>query len=166
MSKIISYYDSPIGVLEIEQTDNYITKILIKEECDIKPRDNLSTELINVTHKQLDEYFAGTRFTFSIPIVQTGTNFQQRVWNQLQKIPYGKTISYNELAIQLGNPKSIRAAGTANGKNQIVILVACHRVIGSDGSLVGYAGGLWRKKWLLEHEAEFAHGVQKLFPHL
>ena len=94
---------------------------------------------------------------------QHGTDFQQRVWNELLGIPFGKTISYLELARRLGDIKSIRAAASANGKNNIVIVVPCHRVIGSHNDLVGYGGGIWRKRWLLEHEAKIAHGVQTLF---
>jgi methylated-DNA-[protein]-cysteine S-methyltransferase len=93
---------------------------------------------------------------FNVPIKQEGTEFQQKVWNELLKIPYGKTVSYNFIAESLGDKKTIRAVGATNGKNQISILVPCHRVIGSDGSLTGYAGGLWRKKWLLNHEKEFS----------
>ena len=95
-------------------------------------------------------------FTFMQSAAQRGTGFQQRVWNELLKIPYGKTISYRELAIRLGDEKCIRAAASANGQNNIAIAVPCHRVIGTDGSLTGYAGGLWRKKWLLDHEAKYS----------
>ena len=111
----------------------------------------------------MDEYFNGKRKFFTLLLSQTGTAFQQNVWNELEKIHYGSTISYHTLSKKLGNAKAIRAVGTANGKNNIAIVIPCHRVIGSNGSLVGYAGELWRKKWLLEHEAKFAHGVQTLF---
>jgi len=102
---------------------------------------------------QFKHYFEGTRETFSIPLRPEGSNFQKRVWNELAKIPFGKTVSYQEVANRLGNPKVIRAAASANGKNPIAIIIPCHRVIGSDGSLTGYAGGLHRKKWLLAHES-------------
>lgn len=108
---------------------------------------------------QLDEYFAGKRTSFDLPLDLQGTEFQLKVWNELLKIPYGKTISYKELSLRLGNLLAIRAAGAANGANPISIIVPCHRVIGSDGSLTGYAGGLWRKKWLLELES----GTAELF---
>ena len=98
------------------------------------------------------------------PLNQDGTEFQEKIWDLLYKIPYGKTISYNELAKQYGDLKAIRAVASANGKNNIAIIVPCHRVIGSDHSLVGYAGGLWRKKWLLDHEAKYHLGVQQMFP--
>ena len=92
-----------------------------------------------------------------------GSAFQQKVWNELTAIPFGRTISYLELSRRLGDSKAIRAAAAANGRNNVAIIVPCHRVIGSNNKLVGYAGGLWRKKWLLEHEAKLAHGVQTLF---
>ena len=101
---------------------------------------------------QLQEYFDGLRTEFSFKTAPDGTEFQKRVWQQLQKIPFGKTLSYLEFAKELGDVKAIRAVASANGKNPLWIVVPCHRVIGTDGSLTGYAGGLWRKKWLLEHE--------------
>ena len=101
---------------------------------------------------QLSEYFEGKRKEFSFKLNPKGTDFQQKVWQELLKIPFGKTTSYLELSKQLGDVKAIRAVAAANGKNPLWIVVPCHRVIGSDGSLTGYAGGLWRKKWLLEHE--------------
>jgi methylated-DNA-[protein]-cysteine S-methyltransferase len=113
--------------------------------------------------EQLIEYFHGKRRQFDLPVHQDGTDFQVRVWNKLMDIEYGKTISYMDLAKRLGDPKVIRAAATTNGKNKIAIIVPCHRVIGSDRSLTGYSGGMWRKKWLLQHEFKIAHGVQTLF---
>jgi methylated-DNA-[protein]-cysteine S-methyltransferase len=102
---------------------------------------------------QIDAYFAGEREDFDLALAPHGTAFQMRVWDELTKIPYGETISYSELARRLGDPKLVRAVGTANGRNPISIIIPCHRVIGADGSLVGYGGGLERKVWLLEHEA-------------
>jgi methylated-DNA-[protein]-cysteine S-methyltransferase len=113
--------------------------------------------------RQLEEYFDGRRREFDLPLGQAGSVFQQRVWAELCRIPFGKTISYLQLARRLGDEKCIRAAGSANGKNALAIVVPCHRVIGSSGDLVGYGGQLWRKKWLLEHEQKLAHGVQTLF---
>jgi methylated-DNA-[protein]-cysteine S-methyltransferase len=103
-------------------------------------------------HRQLDAYFAGELEEFDLPLAPSGTPFQLRVWEELQRIPLGETISYSELAERIGNPKTVRAVGLANGRNPISIIVPCHRVIGADGSLVGYGGGLERKRWLLEHE--------------
>jgi len=113
--------------------------------------------------EELIQYFHGQRRSFDLPISQIGSTFQQKVWNELSGIPFGKTISYLELSRRLGDSKAIRAAAAANGRNNVAIIVPCHRVIGSNNKLVGYAGGLWRKKWLLDHEAKLAHGVQTLF---
>ena len=101
---------------------------------------------------QLQDYFDGKRTTFTFPLNPSGTDFQKKVWDELLHIPFGKTCSYLELSKKLGDVKAIRAVASANGKNPLWIVVPCHRVIGTDGSLTGYAGGLWRKKWLLEHE--------------
>ncbi len=109
------------------------------------------------------QYFNGELRQFELPLHQPGTPFQQDVWNLLATIPYGKTISYMDLAKKTGDTKATRAVANANGKNNIAIIIPCHRVIGSNKELTGYAGGLWRKKWLLEHEAKIAHGVQTLF---
>jgi len=122
------------------------------------------TPLLKIAAKQLDEYFAGERKVFDFPIKQAGSTFQQEVWQCLLKIGYGKTISYLQQSKMMNNPLAIRAIASSNGKNGLAIIVPCHRVIGSDGSLTGYAGGLWRKKWLLEHEATVRGvGQTKLF---
>lgn len=118
--------------------------------------------LINCV-EQLIQYFQGALRQFDIPLNQPGTPFQQEVWSELMRIPFGKTISYLELARRTGDTKATRAVANANGKNNIAIIIPCHRVIGSNRELTGYAGGLWRKKWLLEHEAKIAYGVQTLF---
>jgi methylated-DNA-[protein]-cysteine S-methyltransferase len=154
---------SPAGLLEIVSEDGFITAVNFREEGE--ETVDLA-RLPSVLRKCIDElkaYFAGELRSFSIPLKQQGSEFQQRVWNELLNIPFGKTISYLDLARRLGDPKVIRAAGTANGRNQLAIIVPCHRVIGSDGSLTGYAGGLGRKQWLLEHEQKIFNGVQKLF---
>lgn len=166
----IVYYRSPVGVLEIRSNGHMISDVLFLnswkgtkiDEADIEFTVPKSTAIKNCI-KQLDEYFAGNRTEFKMDMAQVGTEFQQTVWKELMNIPYGKTISYMELSKRIGNVKAIRAVGTANGNNSISIIIPCHRVIGSNGSLVGYGGDLWRKKWLLEHEAKFAHGVQSLF---
>lgn len=113
--------------------------------------------------EQLIQYFQGERRIFEFPLHQEGTPFQQEVWSLLTAIPYGRTISYLQLATRTGDPKATRAVASANGKNNIAIVVPCHRVIGSNKELIGYGGGLWRKKWLLEHEMKIAYGVQTLF---
>lgn len=140
---------TPLGTAYIEGDKNGVSKISIIE-ADIED-SKLPVELETAV-QQLTEYFEGKRREFDFKINPQGTDFQKRVWKELQKIPFGKTISYLELARALGDEKTIRAAASANGKNPLWIVVPCHRVIGSDGSLIGYAGGLGRKKWLLEHE--------------
>lgn len=128
----------------------------------LPPSAELPSLAIQAT-EQLIQYFHGNRRVFELPIYQKGTEFQEKVWNELMNIPFGKTISYIELSRRLGDPKAIRAASSANGKNNLAIIVPCHRVIGAKGELVGYGGGLPRKKWLLNHENKVAHGVQTLF---
>lgn len=146
----VTHFLSPIGTLEIEEDDGFITRVsFLKDE----PTLSSSNPILDECIKQLGEYFNGTRKAFDLPLGPNGTDFQRTVWEELQNIPIGQTISYMDLAKRLGDPKVIRAAGTANGKNPIAIIIPCHRVIGSDGSLTGYAGGLERKQWLLEHES-------------
>ncbi len=157
-----TYYQSPLGKLQIEATDQYISQVTFADEKVTDDEISSNTLLTNCT-EQLIEYFNGARLVFNLPIMQNGTTFQLRVWNELMNIEFGKTISYMTLARNLGDPKCVRAAAASNGKNHIAIIVPCHRVIGSNQSLVGYAGGLRRKKWLLDHENKIANGVQTLF---
>jgi methylated-DNA-[protein]-cysteine S-methyltransferase len=146
------YYKTPVGIAKITEEDGFITRIHIMDE---EPEIELTTSpLLNEAMKQLDEYFAGSRKIFDFPIKQEGSDFQQQVWQELLKIDYGKTISYGQQSQQMNSPLAIRAIAAANGRNNLWIVVPCHRVIGSNGSLTGYAGGLWRKQWLLEHEAK------------
>ena len=156
------FIHSPVGILQIVETNGCISAIHFAEGA-MPEQTAAPTPVQQQCLAELQEYFEGKRLTFTFPMVQSGTDFQQRVWQQLGHIPFGKTISYRQLAVQLGDAKCIRAAGTANGKNHLAIVVPCHRVIGSNQSLTGYAGGLWRKQWLLQHEAKWAHGVQQLF---
>jgi methylated-DNA-[protein]-cysteine S-methyltransferase len=150
----------------IKANEQSISSIAFVEEQDIS---NLSIELTEsnaIIHQCIDElieYFSGQRTSFTVPIHQEGTDFQQKVWKELYEVPFGKTLSYGELAKKLGDPKSVRAAAAANGKNKIAILIPCHRIIGADQSLVGYAWGKFRKKWLLQNEFRLALGVQTLF---
>jgi methylated-DNA-[protein]-cysteine S-methyltransferase len=160
MNLYTAFYPSSVGQLKLQCSDKFIKAVLFSDaEGEI---ENDEHKLLQACSKQLDEYFAGKRKIFNLPLNQDGTEFQMKVWDLLYKIPYGKTISYNELAKQYGDLKAIRAVASANGKNNLSIIVPCHRVIGSNHSLVGYAGGLWRKKWLLEHELKHHHGVQQL----
>lgn len=164
----VTYYTSPVGVLEIKSSGEAIHAILFVNAWkgpkldEDEMRGNANSETVKACTTQLDEYFEGKRREFDFPFDQDGTSFQQKIWSALLDIPFGKTISYLELSKRTGNVKAIRAVGTTNGKNQLCIVVPCHRVIGSNGSLVGYGGDLWRKKWLLDHEAKYAHGVQEL----
>lgn len=162
------FYYSPLGIIKIKISGSCINELIyINDESEsLSEIIKLSAEDKKVLKKcitQFDEYFSGKRKIFDLPLKQEGTEFQQKVWKELIKIPFGKTISYLQLAQQLGDAKSIRAAASANGRNKLNIIVPCHRVIGSDGSLIGYGGGLPRKKWLLDHENKFANGVSLLF---
>ena len=150
MKHDITFYKTPIGTAKIIGNDDGIISVSVLDE------EISSTVTIPKSLKrcvvQLDEYFQKKRNSFDLKLNPQGTDFQQNVWKELQRIPYGKTTSYLDQSKKMGNVKAIRAIASANGKNPIWIIIPCHRVIGSDGSLTGYAGGLWRKKWLLEHE--------------
>ncbi len=143
------FINSPLGITKIEGDENGISviSVLSEGELTVKIPKNLQEAV-----SQLQDYFEGKRTHFTFKINPKGTDFQIKVWQELANIPFGKNISYLDLAKKLGDPKVIRAAASANGKNPLWIVIPCHRVIGSDGSLTGYAGGIWRKKWLLEHE--------------
>lgn len=148
------YYESPIGWIEVKANDVQLVSILFKGKLvEGTAHGNLLTDQCI---EALKEYFKGERRQFNLPLQMAGTPFQQRVWQTVATIPYGQTTTYQLLSQQLQQPMAIRAVGTANGKNKLLIVIPCHRVIGSDGHLVGYAGELWRKKWLLEHEARQA----------
>ena len=142
--------ESPLGYTKIAGDDNGISSVSVLD-TEEKP-DSIIPDTLKACAKQLMEYFDGTRKTFDLKLNPKGTTFQKQVWAELLKIPYGKTVSYMDLTKKLGDAKAIRAVANANGKNPLWIVVPCHRVIGSDGSLTGYAGGLHRKQWLLEHE--------------
>lgn len=146
-----SYYDSPIGWLELSASDNALRAIHFLETKPNRYSEN-TNRITQRAMGQLSEYFNGNRTRFSIPLNAEGTDFQVSVWNELKNIPYGQTITYGELAKKLGDPNKVRAVGKANGQNPIPIIVPCHRVIGADDSLVGYAGGVARKQYLLKHE--------------
>lgn len=146
----VTYYKTPIGTARIVGDDDGILSITVldsEEESSTKIPECLK-DCVN----QLKEYFHGERTSFNLNLNPQGTSFQKEVWSALQQIPYGTTKSYLKMSKEMGNVKAIRAVASANGKNPLWIVIPCHRVIGSDGSLTGYAGGLWRKRWLLEHE--------------
>jgi len=143
------YFESPIGLIELGGTAEALASIIfVKERRD----DTVSNAILDEALGQLIEYFAGERHDFDVPLALAGSEFQQAVWTQLLTIPYGQMVSYQDIANALGNPQAVRAVGAANGQNPIAIIVPCHRVVGSNGKLVGYGGGLWRKEWLLQHE--------------
>ena len=150
------YFESPIGPLLLTSDGTSLTGIYMQVSGKAPSTDGWAEDAtigpLAETLRQLSEYFSGSRRDFELPMRLEGTAFQQRVWRELTKIPYGETWSYGELAKRIGNPNASRAVGLANGRNPIPILVPCHRVIGSDGSLTGYGGGLDRKRWLLSHE--------------
>ena len=144
------YYKTPIGTSKIAGNKDGIQSIIFID--DLRETSKNIPKYLMPCIIQLEEYFNGLRKVFDLKLNPKGTVFQNSVWNELKMIPYGKTRTYMEQTKVLGNIKAIRAVASANGKNPISIIIPCHRVIGSDGSLTGYAGGLWRKKWLLEHE--------------
>ena len=146
-----SYIETPLGVAKLEGDAMGLSSITVLD-TDEKITE-IVPEVLEDAAYQLQEYFEGKRKSFSLTLNPQGTDFQKKVWLALQEIPYGKTVSYLALSKTLGDVKAIRAVAAANGKNPLWIVVPCHRVIGSDGSLVGYAGGLHRKKWLLDHES-------------
>jgi methylated-DNA-[protein]-cysteine S-methyltransferase len=154
-----TYLKTPLGILEIKGDAHGLLSIHFVES-EVATSEAIPVVLISAV-TQLKEYFDKTRTHFELKLNPEGTAFQKRVWRQLETIHFGKTTSYQSLANELGNLKVIRAAASANGKNPIAIVIPCHRVIGSDGSLTGYTGGLHRKKWLLEHESPVKQG--KLF---
>lgn len=144
----------PFGAVHIYADDQHLKAVLFKpwEKVPVENLLNKSNAIIEQTQGQLDEYFKGQRAEFDLPIKANGTDFQQTVWQTLCKIPYGETWNYGQLATAIGNKNASRAVGAANGKNPISIIVPCHRVIGANGTLTGYAGGLAIKEWLLKHE--------------
>ncbi len=160
MENYVAYYSSPVGWLQIRCSESHLREVLFMGH--VPDEGGEDHPILVETIRQLDEYFSGKRKVFELPLGQEGTVFQSKVWDLLCTIPFGKTISYNELAKKYGDLKAIRAVASANGKNNLAIIVPCHRVIGSNQTLVGYAGGLHRKRWLLEHEAKHS-GVLTMF---
>ncbi len=144
------YYASKIGIFKITGSNAGIHTLEFTDET--KLPEQAVPVCLKDCFDQLDEYFAGERKAFQLNLVPEGTAFQQAVWQQLLKIPYGRTSTYLDVAKALGKPKAIRAVGAANGRNKIPIIIPCHRVIGSSGALIGFGGGLWRKEFLLKHE--------------
>jgi methylated-DNA-[protein]-cysteine S-methyltransferase len=146
-----AYYHSPIGIVEIVSDENSIIALSFVEEA-IENNAQAVPKVLQAALQQIDEYFEGRRSVFDLELKAEGTEFQQKVWRSLVEVPYGETACYGDIAKAVGNSKGSRAVGGANNKNKIAIMIPCHRIVGADGSLTGYAGGLWRKEWLLKHE--------------
>lgn len=162
MTTVYLTMPSPVGELLLTAVDDGLTRVWFEEHryggsvraewLRADATDGRAARILGDARAQLDEYFAGDRTTFDLPLAATGTPFQKRVWAALRTIPFGHTTSYGELAKRIGEPKAVRAVGSANGHNPISIIVPCHRVIGARGDLTGFGGGIERKRWLLEHE--------------
>jgi methylated-DNA-[protein]-cysteine S-methyltransferase len=148
--------ESPIGPLRLVATD----RALVAIDFDGPPEEGRAAHpILDRAERELDEYFRGARRTFTVELAPTGTTFQQRVWAMLLRVPYGRLESYAAIARAIGSPAAVRAVGAANGRNPIPIMVPCHRIVGSNGALVGYGGGMARKQWLLEHEGGATLGL-------
>jgi methylated-DNA-[protein]-cysteine S-methyltransferase len=147
-----TYYKSPIGTIVIEGDERGMSKLIFSDDVEDEAAEG--NEIASLWIKQLDEYFNHQREYFELELNLKGTAFQLRVWEELLKVPFGTTLSYKELSERLGDVKAIRAVAAANGANPVSIIVPCHRIIGSDGSLTGYGGGLSRKRWLLDFESK------------
>lgn len=146
------HIDTPIGMICVESNEEAITGLFFEKYKTLYKQEKPETDLLKKAGEQLMEYFSGKRKTFDLPLAPSGTEFQKKVWKALCQIPYGETRSYGEIAAQIGNPKACRAVGGANNKNPIMIFIPCHRVIGADGSLVGFGGGIDAKKFMLNLE--------------
>lgn len=160
-----AFLQSPVGVLKICTTESHVTHVSFysNDMGQHFPFPQEGPQVLQQCINELSDYFSGKRQNFEVPLLPAGTPFQQQVWRDLLEIGFGRQRSYAQQAHKLGNIKAIRALASANGKNPVAIIIPCHRVVGSDGSLVGFGGGLWRKKWLLEHEAKLSNGVLTLF---
>jgi len=160
------FYHTPLGKIALAETGSMITNLFFAKDiflvCELRDRFIVKeTEILNEAALQLEEYFKGRRKSFDIPLQPSGTEFMLSVWKELSRIPYGETRSYKDIAEAIGNPKACRAVGQANNRNPIPIFIPCHRVIGSSGSLVGYASGIEIKRFLLDLEKQFGFGKAK-----
>jgi methylated-DNA-[protein]-cysteine S-methyltransferase len=153
--KSVWYHDSPVGIIGIAEENGALSHVFLNGNKPAEYFENKETPLLKKAVLQFTEYFNGKRNGFDLPLSPQGTDFQKAVWKALQAIPIGATCSYKEIAIQIGNPKACRAVGMANNRNPIMIIIPCHRVIGQDNTLTGYAGGLPAKKYLLELEKKY-----------
>ena len=146
--------NSPVGILMLASDDTHLKSVSF--DAEFVAEAPFLPDVLSLVRNQLQEYFDGSRQQFNLPLAPEGTHFQHLVWNRLTEVPYGSTMSYNEIARSLGSENASRAVGMANGRNPIPLIIPCHRIIGQNGKLTGYAGGLERKKWLLLHEQKFA----------
>jgi methylated-DNA-[protein]-cysteine S-methyltransferase len=154
--------DSPIGELLVTASSDALTGLeMAPFERPAEPSRARANDVLRAARTQLSAYFRGKQMSFDLALAPAGTPFQQGVWQELTRIPLGETISYAQLAERVGRPGHFRAVGSANGRNPISLIIPCHRVIGSSGSLTGYGGGIERKRWLLDHEAAMASGVRR-----
>ncbi|MEM7112444.1 MAG: methylated-DNA--[protein]-cysteine S-methyltransferase [Chloroflexota bacterium] len=149
MTQFRAYYESPVGLVEVSGTETAVQTLYF---VDAPADDAISHPILDEAIRQLAQYFGKERRDFDLPLAPSGTPFQQSVWSELLSIPYGRVLSYMDIANTLEKPKAVRAVGSANGRNPISVIIPCHRVIGSNSKLTGYGGGLWRKEWLLRHE--------------
>ena len=159
--KSYSNFQTPLGWIQLIGNETSVESVQFHDEAP-ETHSLFIPKTLQNCQIQLEEYLEGNRKTFDIPLAPHGSTFQKQVWEQLKAVPYGKTASYLQIAQNLGDRNAVRAVGSANGRNPIAIIIPCHRVIGADGSLTGYAGGLWRKRWLLEHEQEMNGGDRQL----
>ncbi len=156
-----TFLESPVGWLKITADEECLLSVEFKNSKSISSK-KLPQILVD-TKKQLSEYFCGKRKIFQLKVQPAGTEFQKKIWELVQKVPFGKTVSYLEIAVQSGSEKNTRAVGLANGKNPIPVVIPCHRIIGSNGKLTGYAGGIEKKRWLLQHELNTSENTGLLF---
>lgn len=147
---------TPIGVVTVAATETAVVSVEFEGRGDTPPGNDTPTGVLADAVRQLEEYFAGLRTEFDLPIEVDGTDFQRAAWSALKQVPHGETISYGEQARRMGRPTAVRAVGAANGRNPVPVIVPCHRVIGANGSLTGFAGGIEIKTWLLGHEKRVA----------
>lgn len=163
MPTYVAYMKSPLGLLRLVGDGTALFSVTMTEQRHAAPAEagwQTDDSAFEQARRQLGDYFAGRRRTFDLALAPSGTAFQKRVWSALTDIPFGRTENYGELARRIGSPKAARAVGLANGRNPLPIIVPCHRVIGADGSLTGYGGGIERKRWLLQHEGHVVPPAQ------
>ncbi len=153
--------ETPVGYLELTSNQQFLLSVSFAETFGLS--SDFQPDILKGSVLQINEYFEGKRKEFSLNLQPAGTDFQLKVWEELKKVPFGETASYLDIAIKIGSKNNTRAVGLANGKNPIPIIIPCHRVIGTNGKLTGYAGGLERKKWLLQHEMKYSVNSKMLF---